>query len=342
MDIAHLDSEIFEGRTLRREEALRIYADAADPAVAETLFGVAARLRDRIFGNSLIYMATMGPILACALQPRCEYCDWWRARVLHRSMMAKGAAALAERGVRRALLVGGSRDGDYDESVIDIVERIRAEGVDIDLEINVGGCLTAEGLARLKLLGVVGITASLETVNESLFHQHKPGDSLAARRRLLADARHQGFEVRSIMMMGLGESEADRIDHLLELRNGGGIRHLMLSRFTARPDTPLDAHPQTSLHDWARTLAIARLLMPRTRIGSGGGIDPAELPLWHRAGGGNQLFAMGVHTTAPSAGMKSMATPIENGMYLFDRRPMLEEALNAQGLRATFDDRCVS
>lgn len=333
-----LDTELFNGRALTRNEALNLYATAADPAGAEPLFAAAGRLRDRVFGNAVHYMATMAPILACALKPRCEYCDWWRNKIIQRGKLAAGTVALAERGVRRLLLVGGSLDGNYDDSVFNIVKRIRDEGVDIDLEINVGGCLTASGLRRLRALGVVGITASLETVNEELFLRYKPGDSLHARRQLLADAQDQGFELRSVMMIGLGESDADRIDHLLELRNLTGLRHLMLSRFSPRPDTPLEHREQTTVHDWARTVAIARLLLPRVRIGLAGGIDLAELPLWHRAGGGNQLFAMGVHTMEPPPELRQWAEPLGNGTYLIDRRPMLTKHLEAIGLQPTFDD----
>lgn len=338
-----LDREIFDGRNLTRDEALALYAVAADPAEAEPLFAAAASLRDRVFGSAVHYMATMAPILACALKPRCEYCDWWRAQVIQRSRLAAGAVALAEKGVQRILLVGGSRDGDYDNSVFDVVQRIRDEGVDIDIEINVGGCLTALGLKRLRTLGVVGVTASLETVNEELFRRHKPGDSLEARRQLLADAQEQGFELRSIMMIGLGESDADRIDHLLELRGHTGLRHLMVSRFAPRPNTPLEHREQTTMHDWARTIAIARLILPRVRIGFAGGVDHlAELPLWYRVGGGNQLFAMGVHTMAPFPEVLELATKLDNGLHLVDRRPVLAKFLDKAGLQPTFDDVCVS
>ena len=334
-----LDEDILDGRALERDEALALYAGAVVPAAAEALFDAAARLRDRIFGTTVHYMATMGPILACAIEPRCEYCDWWRARVIARSRLAGGAAALAARGIRRVLLVGGSRDGDYDDGVVDVVERIREQGLDMEIEVNVGGSLTAAGLERLRALGVAGVTASLETVNEPLFRRHKPGDSLAARRRVLVEARERGFEVRSIMMIGLGESDADRIDHLLELRACGGLRHLMVSRFTPRSDTPLAERGSTTMHDWARTVALARLLLPHVRIGLGGGVDLAELPAWHRAGGGNQLFAMGVHTMEPPPALRELATPLEGGLRLVDRRPLLDRFLSDAGLRPTFTDR---
>lgn len=338
LDLATLDVEILAGRQLSRAEALQLYAMAAEPERAEPLLDAASRLRDRVFGNAIFYMATMAPILPCALEPKCEYCDFWRARVIQRSKMAAGAEALAARGVKRMMMVGGSRDGDFDTTVIDIVQRIRDAGVNIDIEINVGGCLTGEGIARLRELGVVGIAASLETVNAELFQRHKPGDSLPARRRLLADAQAQGFEVRSIMMMGLGESDADRIDHLLELRSHTGLRHLMISRFEPRHDTPLADHPVTTLHDWARTVALARLLLPLVRIGFGGGVDHAELALWRRAGGGNQFFALGVHTMEPPAELRESAQELGNGIYLIDRRPMLDPVFAALGLRPTFED----
>lgn len=337
-NLDRLDEDLPNGRTLTRDEALALYAAAADPDAAGPLFGAAARLRDRVFGKGVHYMATMAPILACAIKPRCEYCDWWRARVIQRGRLAAGAAALAARGVRRVLLVGGSRDGDYDDGVVDAVERIRADGLDLDIEINVGGSLGAAGLDRLRALGVVGVTASLETVNAEIFARHKPGDSLAARRRLLADAQQRGFELRSIMMIGLGEADADRIDHLLELRTHVGLRHLMISRFSPRADTPLAEREVAALHDWARTVAIARLLLPRVRIGLAGGVDLSALPLWYRAGGGNQLFAMGVHTAEPPPELRDLAQPLGDRLHLVDRRPLLEPFLNGAGLRPSFTD----
>lgn len=282
--------------------------------------------------------ADMAPILACALEPRCEYCDWWRAPVMHRSKLAQAAAALEARGVQRMLMVGGSRDGEYDDSLVKIVQSMREAGVKLAIEINVGGSLSAAGLARLKPLGVVGITASLETVNEALFLRHKPGDSLAARRGLLAAAQAQGFEVRSIMMMGMGESVADRIDHLLELRSHTRLRHLMISRFDPKADTPLEHQERVEVDDWARTIAMARLLLPQVRIGFGGGMDHSSLALWWRAGGGNQLFTMGVHTMAPPPALAEFAQDIGNDIHLVDRRALLRPSLERLGLQVGFDD----
>lgn len=92
------------------------------------------------------------------------------------------------------------------------------------------------------------------------------------------------------------------------------------------------------MHDWARTVAIARLLLPCVRIGFGGGIDPAEFSLWWRAGGGNQVFALHAFTMKLPPEMSEHATPLGDGVHLVDRRPILARYLAALGLQATFDD----
>ena len=51
-----------------------------------------------------------------------------------------------------------------------------------------------------------------------IFMLTKPGDRFESRKRLLEMSDSEGFEVRSVIMVWCGESEEDRIRHLLYLR----------------------------------------------------------------------------------------------------------------------------
>ncbi|OPY68489.1 MAG: biotin synthase [Syntrophorhabdaceae bacterium PtaU1.Bin034] len=327
-----LQGRLDEGR------CLEMLVRADDPEGAFQLLKTASKVRDRVFGKEIHCMGPVGPILPCVLEPHCLYCRYWKIKPLDVQTLIKAIKTMEQLGIRRVLLVGGASIDGYDHEIVTLVSTLRQE-VKADLEVNVGGPLSAHAVRRLKEIGVVGITASLETINKEAFNRAKPGDSFEGRKALLEVCGTEGLELRSIMMVGCGESDADRVRHLFYLRQFDRLRHLMVSRFTPQPETVWSGHMACSSVEWAKTIAIARLILPRVRIGLGGGTGPDDLPLWYLAGGGNQIFGMAVTTGGSGLNQSEIAIPVNETVSVVNRLPVIEPYFAGLGCTLTFVDR---
>ncbi len=200
-----------------KELALKILKDAKDPVNGLTLFQAATALRDERIGKDLYLSAGIGGVLPCLIVPKCRYCNYGATDPMDEEKLVMAVKAIEGLGIRQVHLSGGSSLAGYDKEILSMVRAIKAAS-DIDLEINLGPSLSLETVRALKSMGVSSITSSMETFNEAVFADSKPGDSLARRRELMEICDREGMSIRSMMLIGLGESLEDRIDHLFYLK----------------------------------------------------------------------------------------------------------------------------
>jgi FO synthase len=136
------------------------------------------------------------------------------------------------------------------------------------------GLLSSEWLKRLaKWSPSIGLM--LETTNEKLLapgaaHDNAP-DKLPARRlRTIEEAGKLAIPFTTGILIGIGESIADRIDSLLAIRDlhlrYGHIQEVIIQNFRVKPDIPMAHWPEPTREDMLRTVAVARLLMPEMNI----------------------------------------------------------------------------
>ena len=328
-------------RTADADDVLDLYHRSAEPGFAATLFQAAAQLRDRHLGTAPWWSAGVSAITPCELEPLCTYCNFFTTKATPAADIVAAVRAIAGLGIRHVHLSGGSRLPRGERArglgpqVIDLVTAIR-KAVDIEIEVNVGPSLMREDVRDLKDLGVTAITSSLEVLNARLFEQLKPGDSLQGRLQLMEFCEEAGMPIRSMMMVGIGETDQDRIDHLVYLRRYTMMKQLRLSRYMPIRNT---AAGGVRCAPWlvARLTAIARLLYPTLEIGLAAGNGTDDLPLWWMAGGGNQVLGAG-------ASMKGRAhksgdvdeIPVNDRVGVHNNMPGVTRVLGEMGLRATF------
>ena len=75
-----------------------------------------------------------------------------------------------------------------------------------------------------------------------------------------------GIELSSGLLIGLGESYNDRLDHLKFLRTFRSLGEIPIMGFNPYPGTPMEKHPACSLRDQMITIAVTRILFPEIRI----------------------------------------------------------------------------
>lgn len=136
------------------------------------------------------------------------------------------------------------------------------------------GLLSAEWIERLARVSP-SMGLMLETLNADLLrpgaaHDNAPDKVPAKRLRTIEDAGRLGVPFTTGLLIGIGESVEDRVDTLLAIRDlharHGHIQEVIVQNFRVKPTIPMRDCPEPTIGDMLRTVAVARLLMPRVNI----------------------------------------------------------------------------
>ena len=110
----------------------------------------------------------------------------------------------------------------------------------------------------------------LETVSERLLgpgmaHDRAPDKVPARRLRTIALAGKLAIPFTTGILIGIGETHAERIEALLAIRDlherHGHIQEVIVQNFRSKPDIPMRDHPEPAMIDLLRTAAVTRLLL---------------------------------------------------------------------------------
>jgi 7,8-didemethyl-8-hydroxy-5-deazariboflavin synthase CofG subunit len=136
------------------------------------------------------------------------------------------------------------------------------------------GLMSAEWIRRLAAVSP-SMGLMLESTNSNLLQagaaHHDAPDKLPARRlRTIEEAGKQGVPFTTGLLIGIGETVEDRVDTLLAIREMhdryGHVQEVIVQNFRAKSGIPMQDWPEPTLGDMLRTVAVARLLMPRVNI----------------------------------------------------------------------------
>jgi FO synthase len=138
------------------------------------------------------------------------------------------------------------------------------------------GVLSWQDFQRLKPVAP-SMGMMLETSARRLFtepggpHYGSPDKDPAVRLRVLEDAGRSAVPFTTGILIGIGETQAERVDSIFAIRGTareyGGIQEVIVQNFRAKPDTKMRAMPDAGLEDLAATIAVARLVLgPSMRI----------------------------------------------------------------------------
>ena len=321
---------------ITEELSLQLLEGSRELQNALKLFALASEVRDDALGKDLYWTAGISRVIPCKIVPRCRYCTYYARSEFPPEKLAKAAKKLEELGLKQLHLSGGSNLQGYDKEIIEMVQAVR-EVSNIDVEVNLGCSFSPETVRRLKSMNMLSITSSLETINEDVFKDAKPGDSLEMKKRLMETCEREGVPIRSMILIGLGESNEDRIRHLFYIRQFTQLSHLNFSRFMPYQDTAYKDHPRCSPWEVARVIAVARLIMPNVHLGLAAGNTMDDIPLWLMAGGGNQVGAAHVSRTPVIPGSEEQAIMVDEGVYILNRMNAVKRYLKDMRRDIYFD-----
>jgi len=306
-----------DGKALDAAEATTLlHARGED---LETLLGYAARTRDAGLEAAgrpgvITYSRKVFIPLTRLCRDRCAYCTF--ATVPHRldSMflspdevieIARQGAAL---GCKEALFTLGDRPEQrwkqarewldahgYD----DTLSYVRAMAIRVLEETGLlphlnPGVLSWQDFQRLKPVAP-SMGMMLETMSRRLFetkggpHFGSPDKDPAVRLRVLEDAGRSNVPFTTGILIGIGETLAERADSVFAIRKVAreynGIQEVIVQNFRAKPDTKMRDVPDAELDDLAATIAVTRLILgPKARIQAPPNLVGEQYDLILRAG----------------------------------------------------------
>ncbi|WKU04266.1 bifunctional FO biosynthesis protein CofGH [Micromonospora sp. HUAS LYJ1] len=296
-------SALLTARGPELDELLRIAGEVRD-----------AGLRDAGRPGVVTYSKKVFIPLTRLCRDRCHYCTF--ATVPHRLpaafletdevlAIARQGAAL---GCKEALFTLGDRPEErwpaarawLDERGYDsTVDYLRACAVAVLEETGLlphlnPGVLSWSELQRLKPVAP-SMGMMLETTATRLWsepggpHFGSPDKEPAVRLRVLDDAGRVGVPFTTGILIGIGETPAERVDALFAIRRAhreyGHLQEVIVQNFRAKPDTAMGGLPDAELHDLAATVAVARLLLgPKARLQAPPNLIEDEYDLLLRAG----------------------------------------------------------
>src|ERR1700729_306618 len=288
-----------DGKPLDPDEAtVLLHARGEDLAA---LTGYAGRIRDAGLEGAgrpgvITYSRKVFIPLTRLCRDRCGYCTF--ATVPHRLdslylepdevlAIAREGAAL---GCKEALFTLGDRPElrwrpakewldahGYD----DTLSYVRAMAIRVLEETGLlphlnPGLLSGQDFQRLKPVAP-SMGMMLETTATRLFsekggpHFGSPDKDPAVRLRVLEDAGRTNVPFTTGILIGIGETPAERADSIFAIRKVAreyrGIQEVIVQNFRAKPDTKMRDTPDAELDDLAATIAVTRLVLgPRARI----------------------------------------------------------------------------
>lgn len=131
------------------------------------------------------------------------------------------------------------------------------------------GVMGPKDLERLKdvspSMGLMLETTSRRLLGKGMAHDNAPDKDPSVRLKTIENAGKLRIPFTTGMLMGIGETFAERVDTLYAIRDlqerYGHIQEVIIQNFRAKPGIPMQDHPDPTLLDFLRTIAIARLIL---------------------------------------------------------------------------------
>jgi biotin synthase len=288
-----------------REEIAAIYRKP----LLELLYD-AATVHRSFHDPAEVQMSTLLSVKTGGCPEDCSYCP--QAARYHTGV--KGTALLKEEEIleaaSRAKEAGSSRfcmgaawrevkDNVHFDRIVSVVEKVNDMGIEVCCTL---GMLTASQAERLKEAGLHSYNHNIDSSPE-YYERIISTRGFEDRLNTLDNVRKAGLRVCSGGIVGMGETEDDRIGFLHTLATlEEHPESVPVNRLVAVEGTPLENQEAIPFWDMLRTIATARIIMPASMVRLSAGrmsMSDAEQTLCFFAGA-NSIFAGDTLLTTPN------------------------------------------
>ncbi|WP_345917285.1 bifunctional FO biosynthesis protein CofGH [Gordonia hirsuta] len=286
-----------DGVTLNPDEAAVLLAARGDDL--QELCAAAARVRDAGLAEDgrsgqISYSRKVFIPLTRLCRDRCHYCTFvtvpgklaraGQGAYLELDEVVEIARRGAEIGCKEALFTLGDRPEDrwevaaqwLDERGYDsTLDYVRAAAIRVLEETGLlphlnPGVMSWEEINRLKPVAP-SMGMMLETTARRLFtdkgecHYGSPDKDPVVREQVLVDAGRLAVPFTTGILVGIGETRAERVDSILAIRKVhkafGHVQEVIVQNFRAKPDTAMGKIPDAEMSEFLASIAVARLLL---------------------------------------------------------------------------------
>jgi biotin synthase len=273
--IEHYANELLNGRLLDRAE-IETLSDLSHESYDDLLYW-ANTLRKAHFGSKVKVCSIVPGRLGGCTQD-CAFCAQSvhydtavdkTPRVLSDEEILAGAKEAVDKGVSNFGIVYSGRKVSDNEirRLIDLTRHIKAEcGIGVCMGL---GILSDQAIQSLAEAGVQRFNHNLETSRRH-FPEIVSTHTYQDRVRTIQSALKAGLGVCAGGIFGIGETEADRIDMALELRQLG-VDMVPMNFLHPIAGTPLGGIETLAPREILRIVALYRFILPRTHLKVAGG-----------------------------------------------------------------------
>ena len=225
------------------------------------------------FDANQVQVSTLLSIKTGRCPEDCKYCPQsvrWNTGLAEEELLSPEQVRTAARKARAAgaerFCMGAAwrrpRDRQLDQ-VIELLAVVREEGLETCLTL---GMLSAEQAGRLARAGLDYYNHNLDTSPEFYGRVITTRD-YQDRLDTLGLVREAGLKVCCGGIVGMGEARADRAALMAQLANlPEHPQSVPINLLVQVPGTPLDGIERLDPLEFVRSIAVARLLMPRSRV----------------------------------------------------------------------------
>jgi 7,8-didemethyl-8-hydroxy-5-deazariboflavin synthase CofG subunit len=284
------------------ERALEHVAEGREPDAAEAtallstptnrlpvLLDAAAALRDRGRGRRITFSAKVFIPLTTLCRDYCGYCTFRKdpgepgAFTMSPDQVLALARAGARLGAKEALFSLGDKPealfAEHRAFLRSVGHRttlgyLRAVSEQVLEETGLlphanPGLMTERDLASLRevnvSMGIMLESTSTRLLSPGAAHDRAPDKVPERRLRTIARAGALSIPFTTGILIGIGETHAERVESLLAIRalheRYGHIQEVIIQNFRTKPTIPMRGWPDPGPEDLIRTVAVARLLL---------------------------------------------------------------------------------
>jgi biotin synthase len=192
------------------------------------------------------------------------------------------------------------------EKVTGMIAQVKAMGLETCATL---GMLTAEQAAELKAAGLDYYNHNLDT-SEEFYNEIITTRTYQDRLDTLANVRDAGMKTCCGGIMGMGETVTDRASMLVTLANlPSHPESVPINLLIPAEGTPLAGKPRIDGIDFVRTIAVARIIMPKSMVRLSAGREGMsdELQAMCFFAGANSIFVGEKLLTAANPGQDADA-----------------------------------
>ncbi|MHC4260356.1 MAG: biotin synthase BioB, partial [Planctomycetota bacterium] len=317
--IEQIANSCLAGEQIGSEQVDSLLAEAeSDP---DSLLYWANRIRQRFFGNKVKVCAIVpGRLGGCSQD--CKFCaqsaryntDYQKTQTLSDEEIMGAAEQAKLSGVRNFGIVYSGKTANGNELT-------RLEGLISEIKNRLGvkvcaslGVITTEQAQRLTQAGLTGYNHNLET-SESHFANIVTTHKYADRVSTIRAAKEVGLRVCAGGIFGIGESDNDRVQMALKLRELN-VDIVPMNFLHPIEGTPLGETKTLEPRDILRIIALYRFILPQTTLKIAGGrvLNLRDLQSWIFYAGANAILSGNYLTTSGRAVEEDMQMLADLGM----------------------------